>query len=89
MNVGIIILAIGAALFLVGSYLTLLDWTNSNPEAPHGRPVVILAVIALGLGGMVSCGETLRDVRELKAANSFGCKHNYINAKGEDTGECG
>lgn len=47
----------------------------------------IIAAIAIALIVIfVVCGYHI--VRKPTAAQLFGCEHTYVNAKGEDTGEC-
>lgn len=69
--IGSYIVAGAAIVLVVGIVVVVWEWSvSSNPDAPHGGPVVGIALVALICGGVVSCGETIKDVQELKRAAS-------------------
>jgi hypothetical protein len=65
--IGPIILAVAAVLFVAGIFVVVWDYAIRNdPDAPHGGPIVIIAVVGMLCGGVVSCAETMEQVRELQ-----------------------
>lgn len=66
--IGPIILAGSVIALLIGFVVVTWDWTVlSNPDAPHGGPIVIIAIVGLLCGGVVSCTETMAAVEKLRA----------------------
>lgn len=67
--VGPIIIAVSAVGLVVGILAVVWDWCiRSEPDAPHGGPIVGIAIIGLLCGGVVGCAETMKEVQTLKAA---------------------
>lgn len=65
--IGVVIVACSALAFVVGVGVVIWDWcVNSNPDAPHGGPIVAFAFVGLLCGGVVSCVEVVKEVQELK-----------------------
>lgn len=69
--VGPIIIAVSAAVLFIGIIVVLWEWTvSSNPDAPHGGPIVGLAIVGLLCGGVVGCAETMKEVQAMKRGAS-------------------
>lgn len=67
--IGPIIVAVAAVVLVAGLILVFWDWViRSEPDAPHGGPVVAIAIVGLLCGGVISCSEAVKDVHEMKAA---------------------
>lgn len=67
--IGPAILGISAIVFVVGICVVCWDWVaRSDPDAPHGGPIVAFAVVGMLCGGIVSCGEAVKDVQQMKHA---------------------
>jgi hypothetical protein len=73
--IGPVIVAVAAIVLVVGMVVVVWEWSvSSNPDAPHGGSVIGIALAALLCGAVVSCGETMKDVQELKRSAAHGTK---------------
>lgn len=67
--IGPAIVGIAAIVFVGGICVVVWEWTvRSDPDAPHGGPVVAIAVVGMLCGGVVSCSEAVKDVQQMKRA---------------------
>ena len=62
--IGMSIVGVAAIVLVIGIGVVVWDWTvRSDPDAPHGGPIVAIAIIGLLCGGIVSCAETVKVVQ--------------------------